>query len=182
MSNNKRPANPLLGVSHFKLEDSFGVQPTLVVPPASSTASTSATSVSSPNSTQFFNASGQQPPGPDPFSEVNLNSNSPLKPPPVTPGPPPVQAIMPGPPPVMSIGPPQPGLFLLPSSTSSTPGKSKSNSFLYFSQSYDEIICSVCPSVQGNFYPIMLLVILGHIRSLKSLIVSFFNNISFIKS
>ena len=101
----KKPLNPLLGVSNFNLEESFGVQPTLIVPPITAPA-LSTTSAPSPMFTTPAASDSS-----DPFSDVNLGS-SPIKPPnPVAP------------PPVMSLGPPQPGLFLLPSTgaTPSTP-------------------------------------------------------------
>ena len=113
MANNKRPANPLLGVSHFKLEDSFGVQPTLIVPSTASTSTTSPNPAS--NASQLFSASA-----PDPFSEVNLNT-SPLKPPSSTTASSLATSGPPAPPPVMSLGPPQPGLFLLPNSSPNMP-------------------------------------------------------------
>lgn len=109
MSGKRPPANPLLGVSHFKLEDSFGVQPTLVVPPTAS--SSLPTSSSNDKTPSLFNQ-GQPQSSADPFSDINLNSNSPVKPPPI------VSSAPPAPPPVMSLGPPQPGLFLLPTSGS----------------------------------------------------------------
>lgn len=94
MSQQKRPPNnPLLGVSNFNLEDSFGTQPTLIVPTTST--STNDTSNLFQSQTTSENA----------FSDVMLNSGPP----------PPVK-----PPPVMSLGPPTPGLFLLPNSTSTS--------------------------------------------------------------
>ena len=99
----KKQANPLLGpgVSNFKLEDSFGIQPTLIVPAPSLTPSSESKSLFSDTATGAA----------DPFSDVNLNSNSPVKP----------ESNLPAPPPVMSLGPPQPGLFLLPGSGPSPP-------------------------------------------------------------
>ena len=96
----KRTLNPLLGGSNFNLEESFGVQPTLIVPPSSTT-------TSAPNPSPLFNSTNDSS---DPFSDVNLGS-SPIKPP---------NAV--APPPVMSLGPPQPGLFLLPTTSTATPG------------------------------------------------------------
>ena len=119
----KKQVNPLLGpgVSNFKLEDSFGVQPTLIVPQTSSNVS-----LEPPKSATLFSDQSQV----GAFSDISLNSNSPVKPPELTPG---SGSI--APPPVMSLGPPQPGLFLLPGSgppapptitpTSSKPGKQK---------------------------------------------------------
>ena len=100
----KKQVNPLLGpgVSNFKLEDSFGVQPTLIVPQTSSNVS-----LEPPKSATLFSDQSQV----GAFSDISLNSNSPVKPPELTPG---SGSI--APPPVMSLGPPQPGLFLLPGS------------------------------------------------------------------
>ena len=88
----KKSINPLLGpgVSNFKLEASFGVQPTLIVPQTTSSVSTEP-----PKSVTLFSDSVTNTTS-DPFSEVNLNSNSPIKPP---------ESSLPvAPPPVMSLG------------------------------------------------------------------------------
>ena len=92
----KKSINPLLGpgVSNFKLEDSFGVQPTLIVPQTTSSVSTEP-----PKSATLFSDSVTNTTSSDPFSEVNLNSNSPIKPPESLGSSFPV-----APPPVMSLG------------------------------------------------------------------------------
>ena len=92
----KKSINPLLGpgVSNFKLEASFGVQPTLIVPQTTSSVSTEP-----PKSVTLFSESLTNTTSSDPFSEVNLNSNSPIKP---------LESLgssLPvAPPPVMSLG------------------------------------------------------------------------------
>ena len=89
----KKPSiNPLLGpgVSNFKLEDSFGVQPTLIVPQTASS--------EPPKSAALFSDSVTNVSS-DPFSEVNLNSSSPIKPSESL-----GSNISVAPPPVMSLG------------------------------------------------------------------------------
>ena len=88
----KKSINPLLGpgVSNFKLEDSFGVQPTLIVPQ---------TTTEPPKSVTLFSDSVTNTTSSDSFLEVNLNSNSPVKPPESL-----GSSIPVAPPPVMSLG------------------------------------------------------------------------------
>ena len=122
----KKQVNPLLGpgVSNFKLEDSFGVQPTLIVPQT-----TTNVSLEPPKSATLFSDQSQA----GAFSDISLNSNSPVKPPELTPG----SSAQVAPPPVMSLGPPQPGLFLLPGSggppatPTITPSSAKSGKMIY---------------------------------------------------
>jgi hypothetical protein len=107
----KRSANPLLGGSNFKIEESFGAQPALLVP---STITEDAPPAVLTASGLFKSFSTN-----DPFSSVNLTAGPP------TPSSSPfssnrsISGI--GPPPTMSIAPPQPGLFLLPNAAQQGP-------------------------------------------------------------
>ena len=100
----KKNVNPLLGASNFNIEDSFGPQPALLVPSSSEELRVSPTSTPTSN---LFNNSSMTPPGP---LQTGITSSSNMK----------SSALKTavGPPPVMSLGPPQPGLFLLPSTSS----------------------------------------------------------------